>query len=54
MSQYPGPGDPPLSVVGGVGFPSLRMYQAYFRDPAAFCTAATFNATNAVRVNWLP
>jgi hypothetical protein len=54
MSQYPGPGDPALSVVGGVGFPSLRMYQTYFRDPASFCTAATFNATNAVRVNWLP
>jgi hypothetical protein len=53
-SQYPGPGDPPLSVAGGVGAPSLRMYQAYFRDPAPFCTAATFNATNAVRVHWLP
>jgi hypothetical protein len=53
-SQYPGPGDPPLSVAGGVGSPGLRMYQAYFRDSATFCTAATFNATNAVRVHWLP
>jgi hypothetical protein len=53
-SQFPGPGDPPLSVAGGVGSPGLRMYQAYFRDSAVFCTAATFNATNAVRVHWLP
>ena len=54
LSNYPGAGDPPLSVGGGVGSASMRMYQAYFRDPAAYCTAATFNATNAVRVNWLP
>ncbi|MBK7643122.1 MAG: hypothetical protein IPJ19_08725 [Planctomycetes bacterium] len=53
-SQFPGPGDPLLSVAGGVGAAGLRMYQAYFRDHSSFCTAATFNATNAVRVNWIP
>jgi hypothetical protein len=53
-SHFPGPGDPPLAVAGGVGSPGLRMYQAYFRDPAPFCTSATFNITNALRVNWIP
>ncbi len=30
-----------------------RYYWAYYRDPnATFCTAATFNASNAVEVHW--
>jgi hypothetical protein len=54
-SAYPGLGDPPVSVRGlvppGGG---LRTYQAWYRNPAAFCSAATFNLTNAVEVSWTP
>ena len=31
---------------------ALRVYQAYFRSAAPFCTSATFNATNALVVVW--
>jgi hypothetical protein len=53
-SLYPGPGQPPVSVRGGVTSPGSRVYQAWFRDPAAFCTSATFGLTNGVRVVWQP
>jgi hypothetical protein len=49
------PGDPLLSVQGAV--PSLGgtiYYQAWFRNPVSFCTAATFNLTNGLRVTWTP
>jgi hypothetical protein len=30
-----------------------RFYQTYYRDPvASFCPPATFNASNAVQINW--
>ncbi|HEV8112453.1 MAG TPA: PQQ-binding-like beta-propeller repeat protein [Planctomycetota bacterium] len=32
---------------------STRYYMAYYRDPApSFCTAATFNGSNAIAINW--
>jgi hypothetical protein len=37
------------------GVPSggaTRHYQAWFRNIGSFCTSATFNLTNAVRVVW--
>jgi hypothetical protein len=39
------------SVPAGGG---VRTYQAWYRNAAAFCSAATFNLTNAVEVTWTP
>ncbi len=52
-SQYPGPGDLPVSVRGGiVAAGTARMYQVWYRNVAAFCTADTSNLTDALRVVW--
>lgn len=51
-SEYPGAGDPTVSVRGGVLVPGTRVYQTWFRDPATFCTSATFGLTNALTVVW--
>jgi hypothetical protein len=53
-SQFPGPGDPSISSIGGVTTPGTRVYQVVYRNSASFCTPATFNSTNALRVNWIP
>jgi len=53
-SQFPGPSDPPVSLVGLVSTPGTRTYQLWYRDSATFCSAATFNLTNGVRVSWIP
>ncbi len=53
-SQYPAAGDLPVSVRGHVNAPGTRHYQARYRNPPAFCTAATFNYTNAVEILWAP
>ncbi len=51
-SQYPHAGDPPVSVRGQITVPGTRTYQVWFRNAAAFCTAATFNSTNGVEITW--
>ncbi len=51
-SQYPGAGDPSVSVRGGVTAGNVRMYQCWYRNAAAFCTVSTFNLTNGYRVTW--
>ncbi|MBK7642997.1 MAG: PD40 domain-containing protein [Planctomycetes bacterium] len=57
-ASAPQPGEPSITQRSAAfGMPidtgSLRWYQAYYRDPSAtFCTGATFNATNALRVAW--
>jgi len=53
-SQYPGVGDPPVSVRGNVSSPSARTYQVWYRNAAGFCTASTFNLTNGLWVLWTP
>ncbi len=50
----PEPGDLALSVAGGIGVPGTILYQAWYRNPPVFCTAATFNLTNGVSVTWVP
>jgi hypothetical protein len=53
-AQYPEAGNPSISVRGGTpsGSGAIGYYQTYFRNAAVFCTSATFNVTNAVRVVW--
>ena len=51
-SQYPEGGDLPVSVRGAVSAGDVRVYQVWYRNAAAFCTADTFNLTNGVRVEW--
>jgi hypothetical protein len=51
-SQYPGPGDPSISVRGMVTAPGTRTHQVWYRNAAAFCTASTFNLSNGVEVVW--
>ena len=43
-----------ISTQGQVLAPGTRVYQAYFRNSAAYCTPATFNLTNGTRIYWCP
>jgi hypothetical protein len=52
-SQWPGVGDPSLSVQGLVTTPgAVENYQGWYRDSAVFCSPSTFNLTNGVNVTW--
>jgi hypothetical protein len=53
-SQYPDAGDASVSLAGQVTTPGLRCYQIWYRNSAAFCSAAVFNLTNAWQVTWAP
>jgi hypothetical protein len=54
-ATYPEPGEPLVSVRGAIpATGATRNYQLYYRNSAAYCTPATFNTTNAVRVLWTP
>ncbi len=51
MAYWPGPNEPGLS--GFVNFSWITTYyQAWYRNPANFCTASTFNYSNAIGVVW--
>jgi hypothetical protein len=53
VASFPAPGDPAVSVKGLVPVDGgSRVYQVSYRDPAAFCTSATFNISSAVVINW--
>ncbi len=53
-ASYPGPTQAPLALMSGTapGSGALRVYQAYFRNAASFCSPATFNSSNAAIVLW--
>jgi len=51
-SSYPVAGDLTISVRGACSAGNVRIYQAWYRNAAAFCTVSTFNLTNAVSVTW--
>lgn len=53
-SQFPQPGDMPISTVGSVAMPGTRTYQIQYRNNATFCTPSGFNQTNGVEVTWVP
>jgi len=54
VSQYPGAGQPSLSVRGAVTAPGERHYQVWYRNAGSFCAPATFNMTNSLLVTWRP
>ncbi len=52
-SQYPNPTQTsPITVRGNIVAPGTRTYQAWDRNAAAFCTAATFNLSNGLEIVW--
>ena len=54
-SQFPGAGDPAVSVKGQLPpAGGTRYYQVWYRNTAPFCTGAVFNLTNGVEVDWYP
>jgi hypothetical protein len=53
-ASWPGPGDPTVSAKGLLAGPATRTYQAWYRNPAPYCTSATYNLTNGVLVAWAP
>ena len=53
-SQYPVVGDQPLSQKGQVTAGASRIYQVWYRNAVPYCTASTFNLSNAVQVVWAP
>jgi 3-phytase len=54
-SSYPHGNDPPISVRGALPpAGGTRWYQVYYRNAASFCTPATSNRANGVRVIWAP
>ena len=54
-SSYPLSGDQAVSVRGAIpSSGSVRYYQVWYRNAAAFCTSSTFNLTNGIGVTWTP
>ncbi len=53
-SQYPGPGDGAISVLGVTVAGDVRTYQVWYRDSASFCSSDTFNLSNGHQVTWVP
>jgi hypothetical protein len=54
ISQYPEPGDAPISIRGGVAAPGARYYQVIYRDSGDFCTPSQVNVTNGLAILWAP
>jgi hypothetical protein len=53
VASYPEAGDVPISVGGSITFVgTTKHYQAWYRDPGTFCTAATFNLSNGITIDW--
>jgi hypothetical protein len=54
-STYPAAGDPSISVRGQVPlYGATRCYQVWYRDPANYCTATTYNISNGIEAVWTP
>ena len=53
-SSYPAAGDVPVSIKGLAVAGGTRVYQVWYRNAAAFCSASTFNLTNAAQTTWAP
>jgi hypothetical protein len=54
-SSFPEVGGPQISVKGGINAAGTTgYYQAWYRDPATYCTGATFNLSNGMKIVWMP
>ncbi len=54
-ATWPSGAEPDVSVTGLIPLVGAqRYYQVTYRNAAAFCTSATFNLSNGMRVLWLP
>jgi len=54
-ASYPDAGEASISIAGLVPvIGATRYYQAWYRDPASFCTNRTYNMSNALKITWLP
>jgi hypothetical protein len=54
-AAYPQSGETPISdFLQTLGAGDTRYYQAWYRDSANYCSQATFNLTNALKVIWAP
>jgi ELWxxDGT repeat protein len=54
IAFYPGPGEALVSIAGVVAAGDTRVYQAWYRNNANYCTSAAFNLTNGLSVLWTP
>ena len=52
--SFPPAGSARISTRGGITGASTRLFQAWYRNSASFCTPSTFNLSNALRIHWLP
>jgi hypothetical protein len=52
--SFPPAGSARISTRGGITSASTRVFQAWYRNSASFCTPSTFNLSNALRIHWLP
>jgi hypothetical protein len=54
-SQFPGVGDPSLSIAGSIPAGGKYVfYQVWYRDAVPFCSSATYNLTSGIRTVWAP
>ncbi len=53
-AQFPSSTSTSIPVLGGIGAPGSRTYQAWYRNAASFCTPSAFSLTNALVVRWAP
>lgn len=54
-AAYPQGAETPISdFLQSLGAGETRYYQAWYRDSASYCSASTFNFTNALKVVWSP
>jgi hypothetical protein len=55
-SHPPSQGAVPISVAGApvLAPTATKYYQCWYRDALPFCTAATFNTSNAIALTWSP
>jgi len=51
-SQYPTGGDQSVSVRGANAAGTVRTYQVWYRNAAAYCTSDTFNLSNGLQATW--
>jgi hypothetical protein len=54
VSSFPSGAQAHVSVAGHVNAGDVKHYQLWYRNPAAFCTSATFNFSNGLTVSWTP